>query len=217
MTRKLRVGGAQMGPIQKAEGRETVVARMLRLMDRARAETCDLIVYPELALTTFFPRWYAEDRAEMFGLSHEICGESGFGWCRRLMMLAPMLDGASDDAPAPEPVARLGARYGYQAAQAEAAPARVASILTLLADRLHEQRGRGSRYLIGDTLTAVDLHWTAFAAMVEPLPEDQCPMPRGIRAGYQLAAPVAGLIPDPILLEHRDFVYERHLALPLDF
>ena len=65
MTRKLRVGGAQMGPIQKAEGRETVVARMLRLMDRARAETCDLIVYPELALTTFFPRWYAEDRAEM--------------------------------------------------------------------------------------------------------------------------------------------------------
>ncbi len=65
MTRKLRVGGAQLGPIQKAEGRETVVGRMLRLMDRAGAEKCDLIVYPELALTTFFPRWYAEDRAEM--------------------------------------------------------------------------------------------------------------------------------------------------------
>ncbi len=65
MNRKLRVGGAQMGPIQKAAGRESVVARMLRLMDRAGAENCDLIVYPELALTTFFPRWYAADRAEM--------------------------------------------------------------------------------------------------------------------------------------------------------
>jgi predicted amidohydrolase len=65
MTRTLRVGGAQMGPIQKAESRETVVARMLALLERARAEGCDLVVYPELALTTFFPRWYAEDIAEM--------------------------------------------------------------------------------------------------------------------------------------------------------
>ncbi len=65
MTRNLRVGGAQMGPIQKAESREWVIARMLSLMDRAQAERCDLIVYPELALTTFFPRWFHEDVAEM--------------------------------------------------------------------------------------------------------------------------------------------------------
>ena len=64
MTRVLRIGGAQLGPIQKAEDRASVVARMLRLLDQAHAENCDLIVYPELALTTFFPRWYAEDRAE---------------------------------------------------------------------------------------------------------------------------------------------------------
>ena len=64
MTRNLRVGGAQMGPIQKAENREAVVARMLKLMDQALAEGCDLVVYPELTLTTFFPRWYAEDEAE---------------------------------------------------------------------------------------------------------------------------------------------------------
>ena len=65
MTRNLRVGGAQMGPIQKAESREAVVARMLKLMDQALAEGCDLVVYPELTLTTFFPRWYPEDDAEM--------------------------------------------------------------------------------------------------------------------------------------------------------
>ena len=65
MNRSLRVAGAQMGPIQKAEGREAVVGRMLRLLEEAHRAGCDLIVYPELALTTFFPRWYAEDSAEM--------------------------------------------------------------------------------------------------------------------------------------------------------
>lgn len=64
MSRIVTVAAAQLGPIQKAETREQVVARMLALMDEAKAEGADLIVYPELALTTFFPRWYHEDRAE---------------------------------------------------------------------------------------------------------------------------------------------------------
>jgi predicted amidohydrolase len=54
-----------MGPIQKADSRQVVVRRMLDLLDRAKAEKCDLIVYPELALTTFFPRWYMTDKAEV--------------------------------------------------------------------------------------------------------------------------------------------------------
>ena len=62
--RKVRVAAAQLGPIQKEEPRQAVVARMLNLMEQAGAEGCDLIVYPELALTTFFPRWYHEDRSE---------------------------------------------------------------------------------------------------------------------------------------------------------
>jgi len=62
--REIKVAAAQLGPIQKAETRQAVVARMLDLMRQAKAEGCDLIVYPELALTTFFPRWYHEDRSE---------------------------------------------------------------------------------------------------------------------------------------------------------
>jgi predicted amidohydrolase len=63
--RIVTVAAAQMGPIQKAEGRQQVVARMLELMRGAKAKGCDLIVYPELALTTFFPRWYMTDWAEV--------------------------------------------------------------------------------------------------------------------------------------------------------
>ena len=62
--RILRTAAAQLGPIQKAEGRPEVVARMIALMDAAKAEGAGFIVYPELALTTFFPRWHHEDRAE---------------------------------------------------------------------------------------------------------------------------------------------------------
>ena len=63
--RIITVAAAQMGPIQRAESRQTVIPRMLALMDEAKARGADLIVYPELALTTFFPRWYMEDQAEV--------------------------------------------------------------------------------------------------------------------------------------------------------
>src|SRR5438094_712150 len=63
--RVINVAAAQLGPIQKADSREAVVKRMIALMDEAKARGADLIVYPELALTTFFPRWYMEDQAEV--------------------------------------------------------------------------------------------------------------------------------------------------------
>ncbi|WP_457105055.1 N-carbamoyl-D-amino-acid hydrolase [Methylobacterium sp. P5_C11] len=61
---KLVVGGAQMGPIQRGDGRDAVVARMIALLERAAAAGVEMLVYPELALTTFFPRWYMADLAE---------------------------------------------------------------------------------------------------------------------------------------------------------
>jgi N-carbamoyl-D-amino-acid hydrolase len=62
--RNIRIAAAQLGPIQKADSRQTVVARMIALLDEAKSRGADLVVYPELALTTFFPRWYYEDRTE---------------------------------------------------------------------------------------------------------------------------------------------------------
>jgi N-carbamoyl-D-amino-acid hydrolase len=64
MSRIVTVAAAQLGAIQKAQSRQVVVARMLDLMAAAKAKGADLIVYPELALTTFFPRWYYADAAE---------------------------------------------------------------------------------------------------------------------------------------------------------
>ena len=65
MPRILRIAAAQMGGIQKADSRQVVVKRMLDLLDQAHAQGCDLVVYPELTLTTFFPRWYMTDQTEV--------------------------------------------------------------------------------------------------------------------------------------------------------
>jgi predicted amidohydrolase len=64
MSRRLVIAAAQLGPIQKAEGRDVAVARMVALMEKAARRGAEVVVFPELALTTFFPRWYHEDLAE---------------------------------------------------------------------------------------------------------------------------------------------------------
>ena len=63
--REIVIGGAQMGPIQRADSREQVVSRMITLLDEAKRAGCNLVIFPELCLTTFFPRWYIEDQAEV--------------------------------------------------------------------------------------------------------------------------------------------------------
>ncbi len=67
MSRIVTVGAAQMGAIQRAHSRREVVARMVELMREAASHRCDLVVFPELTLTTFFPRWWMEDQAEIDG------------------------------------------------------------------------------------------------------------------------------------------------------
>ncbi len=65
MSRVITVGAAQLGPLQKSDTRKDAVARMVALIDQAAAKGCQLVVFPELALTTFFPRWLMDDPAEI--------------------------------------------------------------------------------------------------------------------------------------------------------
>ena len=65
MSRILKVAAAQLGPITLKEPRSSAVKRMIVLMQNAKAQGADLVVFPELALTTFFPRWFTEDQSEI--------------------------------------------------------------------------------------------------------------------------------------------------------
>ena len=64
MSRIVTVGDAQLGPVQMDHTRAEVVERLVALLRQAAANGCDLVVFPELALTTFFPRWIVDDIAE---------------------------------------------------------------------------------------------------------------------------------------------------------
>jgi glutathione S-transferase len=159
-------------------------------------------------------------RAELFGLGFLLCGEEGFGWQRRLMMfrevLSIPLDVLPESNPARQMVERLGRRYGYSEGAAAQAPVRCAAILRLLSARLEAQRARGSGYFIGDTLSALDVYWATFAALLRPLSEEQCAFPDVMRSQYTASEPAVLEAAAPLLLEHRDFVYQRHLELPVD-
>jgi len=65
MSRIVHVAAAQLGPIARSESRADVLVRLLEMMREAHACGCDLIVYPECALTAFFPHWFMEDQNEI--------------------------------------------------------------------------------------------------------------------------------------------------------
>ena len=67
MSRQLTVAAAQMGPVARAETRSHVVDRLIAMLHRAHAAGATLVVFPELALTTFFPRWVIDDPEELYG------------------------------------------------------------------------------------------------------------------------------------------------------
>ena len=65
MSRRLHVAVAQLGPIAREEPRASAVARMVAMLREAAGRGATLVVFPELALTTFFPRWWMEDAGEV--------------------------------------------------------------------------------------------------------------------------------------------------------
>jgi glutathione S-transferase len=155
----------------------------------------------------------AADRALVFGLAHEICGEQGLAWSRRLQLIHA---GLNNEGGFAERVSKyLGRKYGYSPQAGANAGSRVADVLRVLASRLKEQRQVGSRYYVGDALTAVDIYSATCMAMFVPLPADQCRMDGPTRAALETRDAQVEAALDPILLEHRDWIYAEKLELPL--
>jgi glutathione S-transferase len=155
----------------------------------------------------------AAERALMFGLAHEICGEGGLAWSRRLQMVHAGLQNRGGFAPQVAPY--LAKKYGYSPEAGAAASARVAQLLRMLAARLHAQRAAGSGYYIGARVSALDVYSATAMAMFRPLPQAQCAMEPATREAFAFSEPASEAALDPILLEHRDRMYAQHLELPL--
>jgi glutathione S-transferase len=153
------------------------------------------------------------ERALATGFSAEICGNGGFGWSRRLSMT-----GGGPPPTAPNPMMEVIARqYGMSAEAVAAAPARVIGILNGLSAQLYRQREAGSDYLVGNRLSLCDVHWACFSQLVAPLAPEHCTLNDHMRSMFGTMPPEMRAAVDPILIEHRDRVWERHIGLPLDY
>lgn len=156
-----------------------------------------------------------EQRALMFGLAHEICGEMGLGWCLRLL-ICDYAQNPNVEYPVPaEMGGYLGQKYGYRPGVGLVAKQRVIDVLTLMSARLKAQRAEGHRFLMGAQLTALDFYWATFCALMKPLPPEQCPIPDVLRAAFEFPQPDIAKALDPVLIEHRDFMYAEYLGLPM--
>ncbi len=158
-----------------------------------------------------------DDRTLMFGYINEICGENGFAWSKRLTMMHSMLTNPQIDEQTRAFWAGMGKKYGYSPEASQKASARMAEVLRFLSARLEQQKTQGSKFFVGNQLSALDIYWAAFAAIVQPLPPDRCPMATGFRGFYTNSDPVVAAALSPSLLAHRDFIYETYLELPIVF
>ena len=159
----------------------------------------------------------ADDRVLMFGITNEICGENGLGWQRRHILIDETVNNPKTDDRTRNFWRRFGGKYGYTPEAVAAAPARSASILKFLSARIEGQKAKGSRYFIGNQLTALDIYWATFSAIIRPLPVELCPMADSFRIMYTEKDSKVAAAMSPALIEHRDFIYREYLELPIVF
>ncbi len=86
----------------------------------------------------------------------------------------------------------------------------------MLAKQLKSQYERGVPYFVGDSLSALDIYWTAFANLLDPLPKEHCPMPEALRPAFSVSDPVIKAALDPLLLEHRSRIFQSHFRDPME-
>jgi glutathione S-transferase len=153
----------------------------------------------------------ASARERVLTLGQHFCGKGGLGWARRLQLVHA---GLRQSGGFTERVAGyLGKKYGYDPVNAAQDDAKIRNLLGLFAATL---RGNGGQpYYLGDWLSAVDVYSATFMAMFKPLPQAQCAMDPVARAAFESLDEGTRAALDPILLEHRDMMYARHLELPL--
>ena len=155
----------------------------------------------------------AMERVLMFGFSHEICGELGLGWNRRLAMFAPLIESGQ----APDGVKHMGQKYQYNKRDAEAASQRVANTMNALTQQLAAQKANGSDYFIGDKLTALDFYWCAFSNLIEIMSWEKIPLAEDWRPLFVHDDQVVHGAHSDLLKAHRDRIFEAHFKNPMEF
>lgn len=147
-------------------------------------------------------------RAEMMAICHEICAEDGLGWNLRSLIF----DAARR---AGQEMPQFTRKYG-SSATADQCRHRVNQILGMLGRRLADQTARGSRFMVGDALSAADIYWTAFSNLMAPMPDDVVEVPDYYRA-FGTPCMAAVEVEMEALFAHRERIAREYFDIPLRF
>jgi hypothetical protein len=107
-------------------------------------------------------------------------------------------------------------KYGYRDADAKRANPRVIAFMTELAATLKAQKARGSDYIIGQSVTAVDFYWATFSNFVVLQSPEDILLDLSIRPMFEKTPDEITAAVDPILLEHRDRIMRTYFKAPLE-
>lgn len=164
-------------------------------------------IAPEICL---LPESYRDD---ILAFIEDLANEGGLGWDRRVQLIHWSLAGRGGFNP--RVAGYLGQKYGHSEEAGEAAKGAVVARLGGLSARLKAQEEAGSGFYFGDALTAADVYAAAFMALFGPLPEADCAMAGPAREAFSMLDDETAAAVDPVLMAHRDRIYQTHLALPL--
>ena len=144
------------------------------------------------------------ERTAFFGWAHEICGELGFGWNRHLDVISPG-----------EPPRGLGKKYGYNEHDGALGAQRSIDFMAHLTRTLEQQAARGSEFIVGPSVTAVDFYWAAFSNLAALQGPEECPLDPAVRLGFENVGAEVAVAVHPILIRHRDRIMQGYFKIPM--
>jgi glutathione S-transferase len=144
-----------------------------------------------------------DDRILMFGLMAEILAEDGIVWNKRIF-------GGQNT---------FTTKYGWSKDGSAAAPGKVVKQLKRIVQQLEKQKAAGSKFMVGASLSAVDIYWATCTYMLMPPSAEILPRTkqnRGLLKGFAMNPPQvqAALDGAPLLVEHRDFILKTYCVTP---
>jgi len=151
-----------------------------------------------------------DQRMEMFGLCHEICGDDGLGWSLRLLMMSAQRRAQDTE------FSSIRSKYSSPV-EDEHPRLRVNRIVDALGRKLESQAKKGRRYFVGESVSAVDFYWAAFSNVFRQMSAEQCEMPDYYVALCTAVPSHLDKTPAPILFEHRDHVVGKYFRTPIAF
>lgn len=145
----------------------------------------------------------AHDRVLMFGLMNELLGEDGVVWTKRLLF------GQSD----------FTKKYGWTESAGQDAPRRLAASIQVFTEQLRKQKEAGSQYIIGTSLSALDIYLATCSYMLKPPGAEILPRTKenkGLLMGFSVNPPEVQALLDsaPWLIEYRDNILRTNCVTP---